>query len=109
MQYPLEVNKEIFFSGVTAPDDGYSCHCNHVGGWGSIDIFITLADGRAYTTRAQSVMRSPYSPDVLQIYFSTIQHWDNGTPMTSCEQRQIAMIICQQQESQLYNNIPPES
>jgi hypothetical protein len=97
-----DVDREQFFKGWPEPAKGYQCFCRPDGDYGPVDVMITIADGREFSARMMGVMRSPYSPDVLQVEFDTIKNWDDGTPMTKTERRQVAMILCWSYESQLY-------
>ena len=101
-----EVDREQFFKGWPEPEQGYRCFCRPDGDYGPVDIMITMADGREFFARMSTAMRSPYSPDVLQVDFSAIKSWDGGTLMSQGERRQVAMIICQNCESQLYSDEP---
>ncbi len=97
-----EVDREQFFSGCSKPSAGFSCYCRPDGDCGPVDIMLTMADGHAFSVRMSGVMRSPYSPYVMQIEFDDIRVWDDGQAMTPLERRHVAMIICGSCESQLY-------
>ena len=96
------VDREQFFKDWPEPEQGFRCFCRPDGDYGPVDIMITMADGREFFARMSAAMRSPYSPDVLQVYFDTIHHWADGVAMTAAERRQVARIICSGYESQLY-------
>ncbi len=102
MTHRIEVERDQFFLGWPEPEPGYRCFCRPDGDYGPVDIMITMADGREFFARMSAAMRSPYSPDVLQVYFDTIHHWADGVAMTAAERRQVARIICSGYESQLY-------
>lgn len=97
-----EVEREKFFKGWSRPLDGYKCYCRPDGDYGPVDIMLTMADGNEFSARMTGVMRSPYSPDVLQVEFDGIREWNDGRAMTPMERRQVAMVICCSYESQLY-------
>lgn len=97
-----EVEPKDFFKGWPKPAKGYQCTCRPDGQYGPSDLRVVMADGREFTARMIGVMRSPYSPDVLQVDYDAIRQWSDGTPMTAVERRQVAMIICWDHESQLY-------
>lgn len=99
-----EVDREQFFKGWPEPAKGYQCFCRPDGDFGPVDVMITMADGREFSARMMGTMRSPYSPYVLQIEFNAIKNWDDGTLMSQDERRQVAMIMCQNCESQLYSD-----
>lgn len=101
MKYP-EIDRNIFFKGWPKPEKGYLCNCRPDGDYGPIYVAVIMADGREFSNTFTGVMRSPYSPDVMQINFETIKFWDDGTPMSAVERRKVAMIIVQSYESQLY-------
>ena len=97
-----KVDREQFFKGWSEPEPGYRRFCRPDGDYGPVNIMITMADGREFFARMSAAMRSPYSPDVLQVDFDAILHWEDGTAMTAAERRQVARIICSGYESQLY-------
>ena len=97
-----EVDREQFFKGWPEPEQGFCCFCRPDGDYGPVDIMITMADGREFSARMIGVMRSPYSPDVLQVDYDTIRSWADDTEMNTTERRQVTMIICWSHESQLY-------
>lgn len=102
MTHRIEVDRDHFLKGWPEPEPGYRCFCRPDGDYGPVNIMITMADGREFFARMNAAMRSPYSPDVLQVYFDTILHWEDGTAMTAGERRQVTRIICSGYESQLY-------
>ena len=97
-----EVDRNIFFKGWPKPAKGYVCTCRPNGDYGPIDVKVVMADGREFSTTFVGIMRSPHSSDVMQVNFDTIRLWSDGTAMSSTERRQVALIITDSYESELY-------
>jgi len=101
MKYP-EVERELFFKKWPKPAKGYVCTCRPDGDYGPIHVTVVMADAREFRATFIGVLRSPYSPDVMQIDFDAIRQWEDGTAITAVDRRQVAMIISQSYEAQLY-------
>jgi len=101
MKHP-EVDRDLFFKGWPKPAKGYVCTCRPEGNYGPIDVKVVMADGKEFRAIFIGVLRSPYSPDVMQVDFDAIRTWADGIEMTAVERRQVAMIIVQNYEAQLY-------
>lgn len=97
----VELDKGAFFSTLgELPSHTYiSRPC---GDYGPQDVVVEFGDRREFRFAFPTAFRSPYNPAVVQVSMSDISAWADGTAMTDLERRQVAKIVCTQEESQLW-------
>ncbi len=97
-----EVGAE-FFAGWPAPGKDWTCHTAFEQEWGPTRVTVTAGE-RRFSAEFHGTFRSPYNPYVLQVDFAALRHWDDGTPMTPAERRQVARKILDLGDCQLYTD-----